>query len=264
MKYGNITNPSVDMLKEIATVRRLGFDYVELGMEGPQGEVRMAKEKMHKIKSMLQKFNSPAVTHTAWWMELGSPIESVRLGWLDEFKKIIDVSAELGIHTVNTHSHSTGMYSRNKASKKRVLDNFVKSLRGAEKYAKRSGTTVVLENAGEAGEITSFEDFRYIVGRVPELKVHLDIGHAFIFGGMQHVGKFLSFGDMIEHIHIHDNHGKSDEHLPLGKGKINFLHVARMLREADYDKTITFEIFTKNRKDAARSREYFRKLWVKI
>jgi sugar phosphate isomerase/epimerase len=61
---------------------------------------------------------------------------------------------------------------------------------------------------------------------------------------------------------MHDNHGKHDEHLPLGNGKIDFRKVVKLLKNYNYDRTVTFEVFTSTR-DAARSRDLFKRLWQK-
>jgi sugar phosphate isomerase/epimerase len=70
-----------------------------------------------------------------------------------------------------------------------------------------------------------------------------------------------SFTDRLAHIHIHDNHGEEDEHLPLGSGKIDFKKVVKWLKLINYSQTITFEVFTSS-DDAVRSREHLKKLWT--
>ena len=121
----------------------------------------------------------------------------------------------------------------------------------------------MLENvpSEEGHPLESLACFSEIMSAVPGLRFHFDIAHAYIEDRMKGVKEYLdTFDDKLEHIHIHDNHGKADEHLPLGSGKIDFRKVVKLLREADYCKTVTFEVFTSN-KDAARSRDYFKKLW---
>ena len=71
-----------------------------------------------------------------------------------------------------------------------------------------------------------------------------------------------AFSDRLVHIHMHDNHGIQDEHLPLGEGKMDVRKVVKLLKEYSYGKTVTFEVFT-SRADAARSKDLFRKLWEK-
>ena len=143
------------------------------------------------------------------------------------------------------------------------MENLVTSLKELVEYGKEKNVGIILENAAEKGEIVKLKDFVYILNRVPNLKVHLDLGHAFLFGGMKNIEKWVTtFREKIAHVHMHDNHGKSDEHLPIGKGKIDFLKVVKLLKKIDYDKTITLEVFT-SKKDAVKSREKIRKLWIK-
>lgn len=47
-KFGNLTNPSIDILREIRTIKRMGFDFVEIGIEGPEGK----PEKLLKKKKV--------------------------------------------------------------------------------------------------------------------------------------------------------------------------------------------------------------------
>ena len=52
------------------------------------------------------------------------------------------------------------------------------------------------------------------------------------------------FADRLHHIHLHDNNGLVDLHLPPGTGTINWPAVATALRDIGYAKTITLEIFS--------------------
>ena len=150
----------------------------------------------------------------------------------------------------------SGALLKYKNSKKIILDNYVKSLKYLCNYADKMMVEVMFENGEE-----KFEDYKYVLDKVSKLKVHFDVGHAFISGGMKNIKRFFSyFNDRIVHIHIHDNHGKQDEHLALKKGKINWKQVVSILKKSRYDKTITFEVF-KSHKDLLKSREYFMKLW---
>lgn len=69
------------------------------------------------------------------------------------------------------------------------------------------------------------------------------IGMTFDFGHANTVGmvdEFLVFVHKANHIHIHDNHGISDEHLPLGAGTINWERVGKEIATR-YKGTIVIE-----------------------
>jgi sugar phosphate isomerase/epimerase len=40
------------------------------------------------------------------------------------------------------------------------------------------------------------------------------------------VNRFLKLKDLVIHVHIHDNHGERDEHLPVGFGTVPWDRVA--------------------------------------
>ncbi|NIO44856.1 MAG: TIM barrel protein [Candidatus Aenigmarchaeota archaeon] len=261
MKFGRLTSPTRDILKEIRTTRKLGFDFVEIAIEGPEGKPEIIMKKRRQILKLLKKYKMFALGHTSWWMELGSEYEPVRRGWIEEGKKIIRLCNKLGIKLLNLHSHSRGTYLKNKKGREVVLKNIIKSLKELIKYGKKYDVELMLENAAERGEIRKLKNFKYIIDRTPGLKVHLDIGHAFINGGMKAIESYIKiFKNKIVHVHIHDNHGYFDEHLPLGKGKMNYKKVIKLLKKINYDRTITFEEFSKDPNSIKKSMKKVKKL----
>jgi len=260
LKFGILTNPTNDILKEIKDCGELGFDFVEIGIEWPEGSAEIVLKKRKKIIELLKKYKLFAIAHTSWWIDISSPYKLVREAWIQETKRKIKVAHSLDIKVINFHTHSRAIDSFHKKYEKEILENFCRGLKELVDYGKKYDSEIILENATEKGEITDFRLIKRIVEKVPGVKIHLDIGHAFICGGMKNVRKFFdTFGKRIVHIHMHDNHGKYDEHLPIGWGKINYNSVVRMLRKINYDKTITFEVFT-SKKDAVKSREKIKKL----
>jgi sugar phosphate isomerase/epimerase len=247
MKLGKITNPLADISEEIKATHTMGFDFIEIGIEGPEGKTEILSKKKAQITKLLKKYKIFAIGHTSWWFDLGSDYEPVRKAWIEEAKKAILLCSELGIKLVNFHAHSNGMYMKSEKGKKIILRNIITSLKEIVKFGHEYGVDVMLENMPDRGEIRDFEDFKYVIDRVPGLKVHLDIGHAFINGGMKSVENYIkTFRGKLYHIHIHDNHGEEDEHLPLGSASVDYKSIIAMLKKIRYDKTMTFEIFTKD------------------
>lgn len=56
----------------------------------------------------------------------------------------------------------------------------------------------------------------------------LDVGHANTNGNLE---KFLVLKEKVIHVHVHDNHGERDEHLPVGNGTVPWEKVARALHD---------------------------------
>ena len=258
IKFGRLTYPGENIEKEIKSTKRLGFDYCEVGIEAPTDAITLRKNKSN-ITKYLKSFSLPPIGHTSWWYDLSSPYEGIRKAWINQARVDIKISSELGIKLLNFHFLvPSTILLKNQESRKNVLENYIKSLNQLSKIAQNNNIALMLENGEE-----KFEYYKYVLDRVPNMKVHFDVGHAYISGGMSTIKKFISyFGGRIAHIHIHDNHGKYDEHLALRKGKINWKKVVFLLKKSKYDKTITIEVHTSTR-DLIKSLEYFKKLLYK-
>ena len=100
--------------------------------------------------------------------------------------------------------------------------------------------TVLVENVLESNPDALVEIVRQVGDK--RLRLCLDVGHANLMKqGItleEWLEKVLPF---LGHAHLHNNHGKSDEHNPLGDGEIDMDRVMRRLLEGPGDATITIE-----------------------
>ena len=88
------------------------------------------------------------------------------------------------------------------------------------------------------------------------------MGHTNILG--RNPRDFIEkFHERIRHVHLHDNFGKDDLHLPMGAGIIDWEKIIRALKQ-HYDGTITLEIFSKERQYALASKEKLKELWDNV
>src|SRR4030042_3144395 len=185
-KFGMISNPNLDILKEINTIAKLGVDYVEIGIEWPEGMPDILLKKKDKILKLLKKWDIFAVAHTTWWINFGSQYESVRKAWVTEAKRKIDVAKMLGISKINFHFYSDelnkGVYKNYKTV---ILNKIIQSLREIVNYASSKNIEVIYENVPRKKRILGINEFKFVQYNVPGLKVHFDVGHAFIENGMQ-------------------------------------------------------------------------------
>ncbi len=88
------------------------------------------------------------------------------------------------------------------------------------------------------------------------------IGMTFDFGHANTLGKVNSFLPYVKkagHIHIHDNHGSSDEHLALGDGLINWTVVGKAVAE-NYSGIVVVE--GRSIEEAKKSLPVFRKCFL--
>jgi len=84
----------------------------------------------------------------------------------------------------------------------------------------------------------------------PRLDICLDIGHAHCHSTLGVVKWIEELGNRIGYVHLHDNHGESDEHLGLGEGTIEMVDVCHALNEyapeATWGLEVAFEKMTES------------------
>ena len=266
-RFGLLTDPAQSVPDEITRFHQLGFDYVEIGIEEPKATPLILMQQKAEVLRLLSADGMFALGHTAYWVGFGSSHEHVRRGWIEEAKDMIQVASELEIGLLNFHFYARlGRVGAIQESTDTFLRNFTDAMKELTRFAATRKVDLMLENGPpeKGSRLETIESFSHVMNAVPELKLHLDVGHAFIENRIKGVRDYLdAFGDRLAHVHVHDNPGKWDEHLPLGRGKIDVRKVIRLLKEFNYDRTVTFEVFT-SRADAVRSREQFKKQWYKV
>jgi sugar phosphate isomerase/epimerase len=121
------------------------------------------------------------------------------------------------------------------------------------------GIQIMVEHVPD--RITGIDDIRNILDRDRRLGFHLDVGHANI-GGDRLEGLLKAFADRLRHVHLSDNRGREDDHMPLGAGRIDWPRAIRLVKRAGYDGTITLEVFATDRDYLLLSAEKVRTWWA--
>ena len=101
------------------------------------------------------------------------------------------------------------------------------------------GLTLCVENVME----TSPDALRQIAEQVndPRLRICFDVGHAFCQSG--DLAPWLdALAPYLSHVHLHNNHGSSDEHLGLPDGTLDMATVIRQLEALAPQATYTLEV----------------------
>ena len=123
------------------------------------------------------------------------------------------------------------------------------------------GVGLMIENL--PGKFNTVAQLSTILDAMPEIGLHLDIGHCNLMVEENTADELLAkYGSRLRHVHLHDNKGGSaDLHLPLGTGTIDVPHYVRSLKASGYDGTITLEVFSDDDTYLTHSRDVLRKLW---
>lgn len=117
----------------------------------------------------------------------------------------------------------------------------IEALKEINAYANDRGVTICLENIiiNDTSIDRSYEDLLEIRDAIGDsLKFTLDMGHSRLFQGTTEAIRIL--GDAIGHIHLSDNFGEKDDHLPLGEGNYDFSEHVGFLK--NFEHVITLEV----------------------
>jgi sugar phosphate isomerase/epimerase len=259
MLYGAMNFPIKSVLAEIDEFARLGFDYLELAMDPPQAHYSMISENKEAILKALDNHSMQLVCHLPSFVSIADLTESIREASLTEMFKSLEVAAEINALKVVLHpGHIGGL---GVFVMETAMQFGQESLAAIIAKADHLGLCICLENMFP--RLQSYfepEHFEEILGQFADLKLTLDTGHANI--GNQDGSKILDFirhySHRIGHVHLSDNFGKRDDHLPLGEGTIDFDNVTKALKDCGYDDTITLEIFSEDRRKLQASKENFK------
>jgi sugar phosphate isomerase/epimerase len=255
MLIGTMNHPGRDVLEEIRWMAEMDFDFVDLTLEPPSAVP--GKVDIDRVRALLDDTGLKVVGHTAYYLPLCSPFESIRRAAVEELKKCLDAFSRLGAAWMNLHpDRHAPMHDRTF-----VIHRNLETLRELRDVARNAGVGLMIENL--PGSFNTKAQLAELLDPLPDLGLHLDIGHANLLTDHNTAGEILAaYGSRLRHVHLHDNKGGSaDLHLPLGAGTIDLQYHLRALQAIGYDGTITLEVFTPDRHHLAYSRDVLRRTW---
>lgn len=255
MLIGTMNHPGRNLLEEIAWISDAGFDFIDLTLEPPMAAAQ--KIDLQSVRSALEEHHLPVVGHTAYYLPLCHPFESVRRAVVEEFKMCLEVFAALGAKLMNLHPDSHAPFH----NRTFVIEKNLETIRALLPLSRELGVGLMIENL--PGTYNTVRQISELMDGIPELGLHLDIGHANLLVNVNTTDELLNaYGKRLQHVHLHDNKGGSaDLHLPLGAGTVDTLHCIRSLQAIGYDGTITLEVFSPDRAHLAYSKQVLRRIW---
>jgi sugar phosphate isomerase/epimerase len=252
---GAMNHPAREILQEIEWIAGMGFGFIDLTLEPPLAA--SWKVDRNAVRRALEQHRIGVVGHTAFYLPIASGIEEIRRATLQELRRCVDVFAAIGARWINVHpDRHAPMHDR-----RFLVEKNVATLGELIPYAAEHGLGVMVENL--PGDFNTARDLGDLFDPLPELGLHLDIGHANLQVVHSTVEEILAaYGERLRHVHLHDNKGgAADLHLPLGTGTVDLRGAVRLLQSVGYDGTITLEVFTPDRHHLAYSRDLLQRVW---
>lgn len=258
MLIGAMNHPANDIRQELEWMSKMGLEFVDLTVEPPK--TASWRIKPAEVRSLIESHGLKAVGHTAYYLPLGSAIEEIRKAAGAELTRCIDVFAEIGVRWMNIHpDRHTPMHPRSF-----FIQRNIETLGELLEHAKSRGVGLMIENL--PGDYNNAHQLGELLGPLPDLMLHLDIGHANLMTPFNTTEEILNaHGARLRHVHLHDNKGgHEDLHLPLGAGHVDLHRTIGALRKCGYDKTITLEVFSPDRHYLEYSRDVLRRIWTEL
>lgn len=283
-KYGY--PPSIDnVFKALKEMADMGFEYVEL--EGVREEnLKEVYNNRERIKNYCKDLGVKIINFCPIIPDIVSLDEEKRRKAKDLYMLAIELAKYFDCETIQTDSYTPPLefvgeapykesISYGKQYKIKIDPNFnweklwailVDSFRFASEEAKSAGLKFCLEP--RVGEIISNTD------AILRLMDHVksDNFGAVLDTGHQNAQKEIlplsieKLGDRIFYLHVSDNDGKVNEHLPLGKGNIDWEGVFLALKKHNYQGYVAIDIgnVPEIEKAYIESKRFLEDLWLRL
>ncbi|HEY6264054.1 MAG TPA: sugar phosphate isomerase/epimerase family protein [Candidatus Acidoferrum sp.] len=199
-------------------------------------EVRAIASALDAHKLQLVSLHAPTSRDTSAMRESGMPlsiceVERVRrIEAMDELKRVIDVADDLPYSRLILH-----MGGSRETADPRKRDAAFSTLEHLVLHAHHAGVTICVENTtsemGDPAYLRAFVDETRLTG----LRFNFDIGHAHLADGPEEERiekSFVPLRELVASVHLHDNHGEKDEHLPPFDGTIAWPAAIKVLKTA--------------------------------
>ncbi len=119
------------------------------------------------------------------------------------------------------------------------LENSLQTWRPLAQMAGEMELSIALENVYEENP----DPLRTLLEEVdsPNLRFCFDTGHHHVFGKVPLSVWFDALREHLAEVHLHDNHGGLDEHLPMGEGGFDFDQFFKLLSQFELNPIYTIE-----------------------
>src|ERR1700720_330137 len=209
---------------------RSHFDYTS------RAQIQAMAETLNTQKLTLESLHAPNSRDLSATREGGTPlsiceVERVRrVEAMDELKRAIDVAEDLPYSRMILH-----MGGSRETADARKRDAAFSTLEHLVLHAHHCGVTLCIENTpsemGDPAYLRAFVDETRLTG----LRFNFDIGHAHLAEApeAERIEKsFAPLRELVAGVHLHDNHGEKDEHLPPYDGSIDWPEATKILKNS--------------------------------
>lgn len=228
----------------------------EIGIDAAALE-RFSAEDFAGIAETLRRRDLTVTLHAPFVdLSAGSTDPAIRAATRRRFEQILDLVPLFKPRTVVAHAGYD--WRRYEYFRKTWVENSVAFWGWVAEGLNREGARLMLENVYENAPGEVLELFERL--RSQRVGLCLDCGHLTAFGRAT-MDEWLSvLGPFIGQLHLHDNLGHRDDHLPMGRGRIDFARLFAFLKaDRATPPVMTMEVHRPD--DVWASLECLQRLW---
>jgi len=227
--------------------RAAQFDGVELSLDFVVHTV--TAELLDEIRSIGAEHGTVFSVHAPFYdLNIGSPNDGIREVSVAETHRALEVAIAVGAVNLNVHPAVKSFFPREYWPVIRARE--AETFRGLCDIARKHDLIVTVENLPAmphhmpdsvdlSGQLSLYGTLNH-----PAFGICLDTGHAHQ-AGIEPADAVAVLGrspGALRHVHAHDNHSRGeDEHLPIGKGTIDWPRFVAALRSTGYDRIVVLE-----------------------
>lgn len=240
VRHVHVNMPWVMLSKHLRVIQEERF-HLELGFTGDDLD-RLDWRALESSVALLRSLDCRLTLHGPFW-ELcpGSCDALIRQVTLLRWHQILDVAARVGPRHVVCH---TGFDPRHHREQKgQWIRRALTVLEPLVDRAERLGVCLCLENVWEEDPSLHEDIFSRLDS--PFFGFCLDVGHQHAFSQTPLTAWLEALSDRLLEIHVHDNDGSRDDHLPVGMGSIDFALLFGTLLRKGRKPLLTVEPHTK-------------------
>ncbi len=180
-----------------------------------------------------------SITFHGPFMDLrpGAIDAKIRRVSLERFRQVFEIASCFRPRSIVFHPSYDEKYYV--SSTRKWLENSIDTWSQIVPLAEKLDTRIALENVYEADPV----HLGLLLDALPPGRVGFcfDTGHFNAFAGTSLDAWLDKLGHRLIEIHLHDNQGDLDEHLPVGEGSFPFVKLFSILRERKLNPILTVE-----------------------
>ena len=238
--------PGMDLWSWIRLAEELELGALEIRADpGIAHPDELSPKERASIRALARNGLKISVHMPIHGVNLTCPSPRLSAASLGEVLRSVEFAGEIGADVVVIHPGTLPEeYVPFRKWRERAWELLRFSLSLLLSQAKRENIRLALENkqrARDLGLVGSLEEHLRVLSEFPDLWACLDVGHLHTFSRSPR--DYISgLGKRLIHVHLHDNFGDHDAHLPLGEGNVPWEEALRALRENGFSGRVILEI----------------------